>query len=288
MQLHILRVRRCRNRHTLSNLMAHNSLFCFAGTKLRCEHVQGGTTRRRSRLSHGGRGSRSGDASLPLPQLMVQPATSPPALPAAPVLLLSDDDMIVHQMVEQPVLFGDMPAAGDVIPVAAGPETAGSSETDSSSNQLLAAAAPLPPEESAPAAQPASAELGVISEVPPPAAAANQEASPKTTQQIAAVSEGQKAAGGGAPMFGAEPPAAAGAAGNSLAISEALLLVPDSADDEGPPVAAVCDTAAAAAKPPAAQDATADAMAAEIDRLEVESSDGSYCSAASESGSHQG
>lgn len=269
-----------RNYHALTGLMAHN-------LKLQCRHVQGGSTRRRSRLSHGGRGSRSGDASLPLPQLMVQPATSPPALPAAPVLLLSDDDMIVHQMVEQPVLFGDMPAAGDVVSEAAGPETAGS-ETDSSTNQLLAVAALLPPEESAQAAEPASAELGVISEVPPPAAAANQEASPKTTQQIAAVSEGQQAAGGGAPMFGAEPPAAAGAAGNSLAISEAPLLVPDSADDEGPPVAAVCDTAAAAAEPPAAQDATADAMAAEIDRLEVESSDGSYCSAASESGSHQG
>lgn len=265
--------------------------------------MQGGTTRRRSRLSHGGRGSRGGDVSLPLPQLMVQPATSPPALPAAPVLLLSDDEVIVHQMVEQPALFGDMPAAGDEIFQAAGAAETTDLATDPAADQLRAVAALLPPEESAPAAESTSAESVVISEVPLAALAASQEESPKMTQQVAAVSEGQKAVGGGAPASAAGLPASASAASQGLAISEALLL--GAADVEGPPAAAVSDTTsqvagaamglsspAAAAGAPAAQDAeanaTADAMAAEIARLEVESSDGSYCSAASESGSHQG
>jgi hypothetical protein len=231
---------------------------------------------------------------------------SPPVVLPAPVLLPSGDDIIVHEAVEQPVLFGDLPAAGGVITDSEG---AARPATELDVRQL-AVAALLPAEESSLAAEPTAGGPAADPAAQPPAAATTQELSPKTTHPTPAVSEGDEPGADGPLAFVMAPPAALSASSAALAVSSDAAAAPGAAtltDSPSAPSApattsdmprrqaeapAAPPQLASTPEPPAAQDAPntamADAVADEMDRLEVESSDGSYCSAASQSGGHQG
>lgn len=289
-------------------------------------YLQGGSTRRRSRLSYG-RGGGRGDASLPP---VPQPSSSPPAVRAAAVVLPGGDDIIVHEAVEQPLLFGELPASGELaVPVAETPE-AGAAATDATAAELAASqtAAGVRAGNAAAAKQPAAAVTAAllpsevaearaepvtaaVMAVPAQAAVSLKESGPKTTQPPVAVSEGSEAGLGGVEVQGAAPPAAATAAGTvstKPAAEQAKAAVQENPDAPmpatgGQPCAAALPTSPAPAPVQAAEanslapapaaaaavpHAAAAASAYELERLEVASSDGSYCSAASQSGSLHG
>lgn len=240
--------------------------------------LQRGSTRRRSRLSQG----RGGDGGLPLPQPPLQAAPPLLAAPMPVVLPAGDDDIIVHESVEQPIIF-ELQAPAEQLPVSvvAQPQGLPAAVGSALLPQML-------PPEAAPQA---------VAETAP------AESQPEAPQQVASIlgggqpAEAAAAAPSGSPAAASEgaaaiTPAAAGL--DTAAAAEAdtpsspktktsTPPAPQPAQQASEPAAAAAAGDETATSPAAtAVDAAVLATAEELDRLEVESSDGSYCSAESQ------